>query len=541
MVLGALAAVGAPACTGQFSEPGGGTETSALCDPLPAVPARLWRLSVSQYSNSVRDLLGLQAGPSLASTGGTSLYAFFSDDTLTVDPQLAYQINVAVRDLLASPSVDIAGLAACMPGEADDACAGRFAKSFGLRAYRRPVDDDEVAALMNVYATGAMTDFNSGIGLMIQAMLQSPSFMFRTELGSGSGSTSTLTPYEVASQLSYTFLDSTPDQPLLDAAASGDLAKPSGISAQVDRLLGLDAVKQNISSIVVDWFNVQQLYAKTKDPSLLTALSMADQDQTQLQGDLYTSARAFVDDLLWSGSGKINDLLTSQRIFVNQRLATLYGLPYSGTGDDFVPVDTTAGDRAGLLTQPAVLWAASDPAVTSIVKRGKFIHDDIICGNPLPPPSALLNDPNIQMILAELMTERAKSDYRLSNDQCSQCHTNIDPYGRILEGFDPIGRSRTIADGLPADPTGDFSQAPPLTGTITGAVAFAQAIIADKQLGQCAAQMISSYALGRMVRDDNTCEVQTIQRNVDKADGKVVTLFRQVATANFMRTRGGGQ
>ena len=87
-----------------------------------------------------------------------------------------------------------------------------------------------------------------------------------------------------------------------------------------------------------------------------------------------------------------------------------------------------------------------------------------------------------------------------------------------------------------------FTQDAPLTGTITGAVAFAQAIIADKQFGQCAAQMISSYALGRMIHDNNTCEVQTIQKNGDKGDGKVVTLLRQVATANFMRTRvGGGQ
>src|SRR5262249_41300227 len=159
-----------------------------------------------------------------------------------------------------------------------------------------PLADAEVTALLAVYTEGKKQDFNTGISLMIQALLQSPSFLFRTELGTPGQDPTTLTPYEVATQLSYTFTDSTPDQPLLDAAKDGSLGKPGGIATQVDRLLGQDAVKDNITRVVVDWFNVQQLYAKTKDTTLLAALG-ANQDQKTVQDDLYTSAQSFVDDV----------------------------------------------------------------------------------------------------------------------------------------------------------------------------------------------------------------------------------------------------
>ena len=115
-------------------------------------------------------------------------------------------------------------LAACKSGEADNACATRFASTFGQRAFRRPLNSTETTALMNVYAAGQPESFETGISLMVQALLQSPSFMFRSELGKGAPNataTTTLDPYEVATQLAYTFLDSTPDAELMAAAANG--------------------------------------------------------------------------------------------------------------------------------------------------------------------------------------------------------------------------------------------------------------------------------------------------------------------------------
>lgn len=528
-------------CTGDDEQL---TQEELNCTPIDPIPRRLWRLSVQQYSNSVRDLLGLAAAPELGTLGGQSTFAFFADETLTVDPQLAYNVNTVVRQTLAG--VSMPALAACQTGEADSDCAHRFAQRFGLRAFRRPLDASEVDGLMNVFGVGRQESFDVGISLMVQALLQSPSFLFRSELGTSSDSSTALDPYEVATQLSYTFLNSTPDQTLLDAAANGGLNSPSGISQQIDRLLQTPLARQNIDRITLDWFNVRQLYAKQKDKSLLAPLNPTDDSlaalTTSLQGDLITSTELFVDDLYWHGSGKVVDLLTSDKLFVNQRLATLFGLPFSGASpDDFVGVSAASQGRAGMLTQPGLLWAVSDVASTSIVHRGIGVHDNVVCADPIIFPAGLINSPDIVAELAARPTEIMKSDYRLfENPVCTGCHGNIDPYGRVLEGFDPVGNVRTIADDLPVDQTADFSGAPPLSGVLNGPIELAQQLLATRQFTECAAQMISSYTIGRMIHHNATCEIQAARRQFERSDGKISSLFRAVATAAFVRARTGG-
>ncbi|MDP9002838.1 MAG: DUF1592 domain-containing protein, partial [Myxococcota bacterium] len=386
---------------------------------------------------------------------------------------------------------------------------------------------------------------NTGISLMIQALVQSPSFLHRTELGpstlvadaSGKYPDTALAPYEVASQLSYLFTDTTPDKPLLDAAANGSLATDQGITAQIDRLLALPAVKQNIDRIMVDWFNVRQLFSKTKDPAYFTSLAAADQNQALIENDLYTSTRMFVDDVLWSPSGKVSDLLLSQKVWVNQRLGQLYGLSANPPAGQFVAVNDP--NRSGILTQPGFLWSASNPTNTSIVKRGKFIHDDVLCVDPGPSPGNILSDPAVQAKLAMLPTEIDKSNYRMMTQPCMSCHNQIDPYALVLESFGAIGEYRTMADGIPTQTTANFTDPLP-TGPITGAAAFSKALIDNKLITSCAVQKMSSYTLGRMIRSRETCEVQGVNTAFEKTDGSVSSLFRQVATASFMRARSGG-
>jgi len=517
------------------------------CNPLDPIPRRIWRLSVNQYGNSVRDLLGLSAAPDLGTLGGQSTYAFFADETLTVDPQLAFNVNQTLRQTL--ETIDLRQLAACKSGENDTACATRFASSFGARAFRRPMNSAETTALMKVFAAGQPESFDAGISLMVQALLQSPSFLFRSELGKGMPNdtgTTDLDPYEVATQLAYTFLDSTPDADLMAAAANGSLKSVDGVTKQVDRLLMLPAVQANLVRITLGWFNVNQLYAKQKDKSLLAPLNPTDATisglTASLQNDMLQSASLFIDDIYWHGSAQVTDLLTSDKMFVNQRMATLLNLPFdSASPDDFVAVSGTDQGRAGMLTQPGLLWAVSDIATTSIVHRGIEIHDNVICATPIMFPSGLINSPDIVAALAARPTEIEKSNYRLfENSVCTGCHGNIDPYGRILEGFDAVGNVRTIADGIPVDSSADFSGAAPLSGTLDGPVELVQAILADEQFINCAAQMISSYFIGRMIHDASTCEVQIQRKELEMSDGTITSLFHNVAAASFTRARSGG-
>ena len=544
---GVASADGGASCTSLANVLLGETNLPAGSPPLTR---RLWRLSSLQYGNAVQDLLSLPTAPVLDSNGGTSAYAFFSDDSQIVDATLLFSVYQTAESVMTQVAPQIPQLAACKTTDTQQTCAQNFAQTFGAQVFRRPLEASEVTNLMTVYTTGAQQDFNTGISMMIEALLMSPSFLFRSELGpsgqvadptTGVYPDTTLTPYEVATQLGFLLTNTTPDAALLAAAANGSLATTQGISAQVDRLLALDSVKQNINRIVLDWFNVSQLFSKSKDPSFFTSLATADQDQTTLENDVFTSAQMFVNAVLWAPSGTVNDLLTSQQVFVNPRLGQLYGLSATGamTNTDFVGV--TDPLRSGMLTQPAYLWSMSDPADTSIVKRGQFIHDDVICVDPGPGPGNILSDPAVQAVLAMLPTEIEKSDYRLKTQPCESCHSQLDPYARVLENFGPIGNYRTVADGVPVNPTATFSPPSPVpAGSIVGAAAFSKTLVDTKLLSSCSVQTMASYNLGRVIHSRETCEINALDGQFEKTDLSVGSLFKQIATASFMTARAGG-
>jgi Protein of unknown function (DUF1585)/Protein of unknown function (DUF1588) len=145
-------------------------------------------------------------------------------------------------------------------------------------------------------------------------------------------------------------------------------------------------------------------------------------------------------------------------------------------------------------------------------------------------------------MLASFAGEIERSNYAMTTPPCSACHAPLDPFGRVLEGFDAAGGLRSTVDGLPVDATGDFSSAPPLQGqakgTINGAADFAQAITADQEFAGCAVQQIASYAVGRTLQGTTSCEMRRLSRSFTGSDGTMATLLRQVAVAAFIRARG---
>jgi hypothetical protein len=548
-----LAGAGQGGVVGTAGMGAGGAGNAVACTPLAPLPRRVWRLSVEQYGNAVRDLLGLTATPVLTNRGGQAAYAFFSDVALGVDESFQYALYEASEQVLRDIAPRITQIAACNAGEAQTACATRFAQTFGAKAFRRPLAASEVTTLMNVYTQGVMQDFNTAIGLMIQAMIISPSFVYRTELGpatltadaSGRFPDTTLTPHEVATQLGFLLTGSTPDTALLAAAADGSLATTAGITTQINRLFTLATTKAHLTGVLIDWFNVRQMFDKGKDTALLAALPAAEQNQMDIQNDLLNSTQRFVTDVLWTNPGTINDLLTSQKVFVNRRLATLYpGLTYAGGAA--APANNTtwvsatwpaSQGRAGMLTQPSVMWSASDPALTSVVKRGKFIQDDIICQDAVPPPIDL-SSPAAMNILAMGDSEITKSDARMANQPCKSCHAFIDPYARAVHNFGPIGNYRTTDEaGRTIDPSYTFTGGPLLGMSIAGSSAMAQALVQTGVINGCAVQKVTSYTIGSMIHVNNTCEVNQVRT---QTDGTITSLFRQVALANFTRARTGG-
>jgi hypothetical protein len=546
--------------------PGGTGGTPVACTPLPATPRRLWRLSVEQWGAAVKDLLGLTAAPVLSNRGGQAAYAFFSDVTLGVDEQFQFALYQASQmDVLPAIQSRLTTLAPCTGTTAAQlrTCAQTFAQTTGAKAFRRPLDTAEVTNLMMLYDQGVVTDHATGVSLIIQGMITAPSFVYRTELGptnlaadgAGNYPDTRLNPYEIASQLGFLFLGSLPDAALTAAAADGTLATTAGLNAQIDRLLALPAVRANLTNVIIDWFNVRQMFDKgNKDTALLSALASADRDQTAITSELYQSTQQFVNDILWTNNGTMNDLVTSQKVFLNRRLSMLYpGVTFSGAAPSnnttFVSgMWPTAQGRAGLLTQPGFLWSASDPVKTSIVKRGKLIHDDIVCQDVLPPPIDLATPQAMNVIackspdgvtsLSPCDSEIYESDARMMYAPCKNCHIQMDPYARVIQNFGAIGNHRTVDEAnRPINASVTFMAAPLAGQTASGSVAFGQLLASSGVMKDCAVQKVTSYAMGQMIRTYNTCEVNDLR---GKTDGTIASLFKQVAMADLLRARKGG-
>jgi len=551
---------------GSIGTGGTGGTMPVACTPLAPTPRRLWRLSVEQWGAAVKDLLGLTTAPILSNRGGQAAYAFFSDATLGVDENFQFALYKASQDtVLPAIASRITTLAPCTGTTATQltACAMTFLQGLGPKAFRRPLETAEVTDLMAVYANGAMMDYATGISLLVQALITSPSFVYRTELGpktltadaSGNYPNTTLNPYEVASQLGFLFLGSLPDAALTAAAADGTLGTTAGVTTQIDRLLALPAARTHLTNVLIDWFNVRQMFDKAnKDTALFTALATADRDQAALTADLYTSTQMFVNDVLWTNNGTINDLMTSTKVFFNRRLSMLFpGVTFSGTAPanntTFVAGTwPTAQGRAGMLTQPSFLWSVSDTVKTSIVKRGKQIHDDIVCQDELPPPIDLSTPQAMNVIgckspdgvttLSTCDTEVLQSDARMLYAPCKNCHAQMDLYSRVIQNFGPIGNYRTTDEGGRAIDASVTFTAPPLAPQMVGGSAqFGQLLASSGVIKDCSVQKITSYAIGNMIRKYNTCEVNDIRM---QTNGTVTSLFKQVALANILRARAGG-
>jgi hypothetical protein len=567
--------------SGAVGAPDGGT---AACTPLGPIPRRLWRLSVEQWGSAVQALLGLPTAPVLLSRGGEATFGLRDDASLSVDESMLYDMYNLLDGVTAQIDPTIATTLAPCAGttaEAQTACATSFVKTFASLAYRRPLADDEVSDLMTVYQQGSSTSYNAGIELVMKAVLASPSFLFRTELGPrtltadahGNFPDTTLTPYEIAGQLSFTLLGNLPDAPLMAAAADGSLATTAGVQDQIKRLLALPAVQAHLTDVVLDWLGVDVLPAETKDLGLLSAVSPAPsaQEVSAIESDLWTSAERFVGSILWSGSGKLDELLTSQAVYLNARLAKLY--PDATVGQ--APADDTtfvagtwpaAEARSGLFTQPSYLWAVSDPARSSIVKRGKSIHDDFVCQDPVGPPvdlsdMAAMNvlackSPDGAHTLSTCDSEILTSDARVAYQPCQGCHVQLDLYARVLQNFGPIGNYRTTDEaGRAIDPSATFvgTQPPvPVMGLpngisvpgsplaprmVTGPQGLAAALVATGVFDGCAAQRMLGAAIGSRIYTYDTCELGPIRA---AADGTIKSLFITLLSPDFMRARAGG-
>jgi hypothetical protein len=501
--------------TGQ-QNPNGSTPTTTTAAPPPSAPGvvPLRRLSLLEYRNTIRDLLG---------------NAMVQTDDLPVDQQAAtsgFAVGAAITsapdarllldkaDLVSTSAASKLGtLVPCVAtattvAPAGETCARQFITQFGRKAYRRPLVDEEVTRLVALYNAQIGPDigatFSDSIRALVMGMLQSPNFLYRRELGSSSATMDgTLVKYnsqEMASQLSYSFWATMPDDRLFQLADTDKLQTVDQIQAEVRRMITDPKAKDTYADFATQWLSLTQLPTALKDPSLNFTAQTAQ--------SMLAETGAFVSDLFQGpkATGSLEALLTSRSTFIDGTLAKIYGV--SGvTGTTLQPVTLDASQRAGILTQASFLTMHGSTDGSFPVRRGAQVYRRLFCREiELPdnvqvvaPPPALPGQTTRQRFAAHAM------------NACAGCHALLDPIGFAFENYDGLGAYRTTDNGQPVDASGTlpFLAAGPLP--FNNAIDMVTGLAKDQQVRDCVATQWTRYILRRREGPGDLASLQQAQ------------------------------
>lgn len=504
--IGPDATMGGSAATGRGMSNGGGEPVTpgmtvdGLSLPGGTTPlARLHRLTTSEFHNSLQDLLG--EGVSQKEPEPDSVvdgFASIGASAVTVSPAGVGLYEAAARaatELVVADAARLSRQLACVPQAATDAaCLNQAISSFGRRAFRRPLTDAEVARFATLATTIAGkpgSSLNAGLRSALNAILQSPSFLYRVELGAPSaadGGKLKYTDFEMASRLAATLWDSVPDDALLDAAGAGMLATVDGVKAQAERLLADPRAKRSLRAFADELFGLNHLAEAIKDPAIFP--SWSDELKPALKQELELK----IEDMVFSQKGDFFSLYEDRVTFLNHDLAKFYGVP-DVQGDGFVRTELPADShRLGLLGTGAVLAGHALPQRTSPTARGKFVAEALLCRTVPPPPN---NVPPLPAMPEPGQTLRQRLEAHRASPACSGCHALMDPMGFGMEDFDSVGQYRTMDGTSPVDPTGTLT-GPGLDGSaFKGLAELGAALRKQPVLGPCLVSKLYAESQGR--------------------------------------------
>ncbi|MBL9008511.1 MAG: DUF1592 domain-containing protein [Myxococcales bacterium] len=372
----------------------------------------------------------------------------FDDHTeaRVVSPVHAEEYRRAAMTIATAVAADVAPLVPCDgSGGNRAACTEQFVRSFGLRAFRRPLLPSERTRYQALAASAAR--FELGITQVIAALLQSPHFLYRSELGEARpDGRYRLTAYELASALSYLYWGTMPDADLFAAAERGELATSAGIEKQARRLLGDVRAREPMGEFALQWLGVERVFTADKRADQFPAWTPA------LRQDLAEETRRFVRHVVFDGSGTLGELFTADYSFLNESLAKLYGLA-GATGSTLVRRSYGSDQRRGLLGHGSVLSSYAHSDQTSPIRRGLLVRRTLLCQElPTPPPNA----GSIPAVDAAATT-RERFRQHTQNPFCKGCHQYIDGVGFGFERFDAIGQPRDTERSMPIDDSGDLN------------------------------------------------------------------------------------
>jgi hypothetical protein len=504
------------------------------------------RLNRVEYQNSVNALLGTKLTLADSLPVDALVNGFDNNADVSMSATLMQKYFDVAQAAVTAALADAGIRQALIPCTLTDAsCPRSVLQSFLPRAFRRPVEAGEVDKYLS-YLQVCKSSPVAGMGCALQAALLSSKFLFRAELLATpaaqactesaslvASSTGKLSGFALASRLSYWLTSAPPDAELSAAAAAGMLEDPALIGAQAERLLSPEVgAKQSlpfIDNFPSQWLQLAAAQSATPSKTLYPSF---DDPLRQALGD---ESRLFFKSVLFGGTPAL-DLIRTNYTFLNERLASHYGIP-GVTGPDMRRVDTTGTLRGGILTQASFLTATSSSENTSIVQRAKWVLTNVLCEHlPAPPPGIQDQVPAPPPALG--LTNRESLTYRTMNPPCIGCHRGMNPIGFGLEVFGAIGEPRSMDHGKPVDSSGQLPDGQAFSDT-EGLLSLLKQ---DPRFPVCLTRKVLTYALGHGTEaacDDQAVKALAEQWKPDNYDLKKQIV--RIAQSDVFRTARAGQ
>jgi hypothetical protein len=471
---------------------GGGGPTSGV-----APVTRVARLTHNQYQNTVTDLFGITDRPTDAfAPDAANGFAFNTSIDYRVDGRLGGQYRSAAEELAARVVAEQAMYSRVVPCTTTDAtCQGQFIASFGERAFRRPLVAAETTRFTALFAegpalVGSGDAFKDGVRLVVEAMLQAPQFLYRTELSATAGNDGliALDDWEIASRLSYLAWDSMPDTALFTAARGGMLHTPEQVSAAAARLL---AEPRALTKLVSFHEQAWRFSEYSRISPNRTEYPNAPANLVDL---VYPATTRFVEEVVRGGGG-LAELLTAPYAYADSALAPLYGKTVSGTA--LARVDFDPAVRKGILMQVGHLASHAYSVKTDPIHRGLFVLRDVLCRTIPDPPAGASMTP-LPPTNEPIETTREEISLLTGQEDCIGCHSQINAPGFSFENFDAVGQVRTTEGGVAVDTTGELELD---TGVLTfaSAVELVDGLAASPEARSCYAAKWLEFSYGRQI------------------------------------------
>jgi hypothetical protein len=420
----------------------------------------------------------------------------------------------------------------CYPENAGEeaGCARDIVENLATRAFRQPVDVEQISTIMSFYEEGhAKGGFENGIELALRRILASPEFMFRFEREPAQAAAEgyyRISDLELASRLAFFLWSSIPDDELLDLASRDRLHGAATLERQIERMLADPRAHALVENFAGQWLYLRNLETKGG------AVEQFPDFDNNLRQAFRTETEMFFTDIVREDRNVL-DLLSADYTFVNERLAKHYGIS-NVYGSHFRRVRHTNPARRGLLGHASFLMVTSYPNRTSPVQRGVWVLENIVGASiPLPPP----NVPELEESAAhESRPQTLRAQMELHNSQpfCAGCHKIMDPVGFALENFDAIGRWRDEENGQPIDASAKL-----VDGTAVDGARDLQAALMrySDSFVQTVTEKLMTYALGRGLEYYDMPTVRAIVRDAARDDYRFSAIVMGIAASDAFQMR----